>query len=77
MENPKLSLNEQIQQKVEKILSECDTLGLIYICRRIHEPGGKKFITKQVIEILEKNQEFTFDQALAQLEVQLTDAELY
>ncbi len=70
-------INLIIEEKVEQLLKDCDTLGLVYTCQKLSTPQGKKFVVTRLIQIMEANQSYTFQNALADLEVQLTDLELY
>ena len=70
-------LKSKIEEKVLSLLGNCDTTGLIYICQRMQTEEGKKFVITRIIQIMEANQNYSFENALADLEVQLTDLELY
>lgn len=70
-------LDKKINEKVETLLSNCDTTGLIYICKKMETPQGKEFCIKRIIQIMEANQHYTFENACADLEVQLTELALY
>lgn len=69
--------NEKIEALIKQKLTDCDKSGLVFICQKISTEYGMNYCIGRIKSILLKDKDFTFQNALSQLEAELIEQKLY